>query len=170
MSNQEDISMKGSVLDIVGILLVVVTVIIMVFALGKAFFDIEDNNTGGLLNENVLTPVVNTYHVTFDQAPLILIVGLGLVAVISALFIPSHPIMAIPTIIIFIFLIIGIPALANGFQAMTQDESLTGTIENLRGCGNTSCTQLVINNLPYIFIAIGFMIFIALFIGARGAG
>lgn len=156
--------MKGSVFDIVFIPIILVVVGI-VFILGGIFItQLQASSLGTQLSDAGITWFEDTDEEleSFDQASLILLIGLIAGSSIMAFFIRSHPIFVIITILLYLVFVFMAVFISNTFEAIATSSPLAIAAANELPI----YTQIMLN-LPALLIIGTIIIGISAYAGLR---
>lgn len=171
--------MKGSVFDAftIGVIMFAFGVIVLVG--GTILQGVEDavvNQTirqtmaNGqvqniqLLNQTFLDSGQAAFN-QFDTLMTFILIGLIATSVVLAFLIPTHPVMIVPSIFVLLISVIVAAQLTNAYNTIATQSSLVAQANNM------PITAQIMSNLPFIVLAIGAIIMIAMFVTIRrGSG
>lgn len=155
-------SCKGSVTydSIIFVVIVVIFVIVGVLALtfatqlNNAF---KSDNTFDADKQAQLDSAMNRLPTWLDGAVLFIIIGFWIAVVIGSLFIDTHPVFFIVTIVVGILLTLVGASITEFWTDFNNDPDISGTTANL------PITNFVFNNFPYYVLVVVFTIGVVLY-------
>lgn len=150
---------RGTVLDIIGIMVALI-VVIMGFFFGNILFNAikaepllnEHNETKQIIDEGGWV-----FEHMADNLIMLVYVGLAISAIISAVLSKAHPIFMYISIIVSMILIVIAVGISNFYTELTSDSNINGIISNYPQ------TNFIMNHLPTMTLAVIFVVAISLY-------
>lgn len=154
--------MKGIIL----LEFIVVIIGILIFAFGLlAAYTINESmieNSGDVINTSHLYQAKYAMDV-FNPGLIFILVGLIIAMVVGAFTIQTHPVFAVASFLILIFVIILAAVFGNVFSEYVENPQMS------EAAASFSTMTLVFQNLPLIILAAGVLIMVVLY-GKSGGG
>jgi len=153
--------MKGSVLDVLLILIVVLTLGVFIIVGEKVLDEVHTvANETGLINITIIEQGQDAMLVFDAMMPLIM-VGLLIAAAVMAFMIPSHPVLIIPSILVVLIVVVIAAQLANVYNAITTTPELSTQAAQM------TFTNQIMSYLPTVALIMGIVIIVAMFIASK---
>lgn len=156
--------MKGSVFDVLIIILVIFSVAIIGIVGNVVLTRVESvTNTSGALNNQSLSILQKGIRAerTFDDILPFILIGLIASSAVLAFLIPSHPVLIVPAIFSLVIIVMISGQLANAYNTIVTNEILVAE------ANQWDIANLMMRNLPLIATISGIIIMIAMFALSR---
>jgi hypothetical protein len=153
--------MKGSILDVLYILVIVFVLAIIVMVGNTFLVDVYEN-----VNE---TEAINSSHVqsgieavrSFDVVMPFVLIGLLASVAVMAFLIPTHPVLIIPVLFAIILIVVVAAQFTNMYDTIATNDQLIDEANQM------TMTTHIMNNLPLIATVCGAVVIIAMFMISR---
>lgn len=155
--------MKGSVLELI-IVIVILGVMLFGLLIGLKIYNEftekgawSDTDAGQAAQAGAAGAIdAINYGMVF------LVAGLLISMIVSALFIKTHPVFFVLSLILLIFVILVSGPITNAFMGVAQNENLAAEVDDL------TVAVHVVGYIPYIVVVGGFLIMLALYAKPKG--
>lgn len=159
---------RGSVpIEAIFVLIVIFVMVLSSFIgnilLGELNDDIQANPDMGELSKNVSSELTNRYTNVFDGVILGLFILLWAMSIVASLFVDTHPIFFIFSIIMLAIVLIAGAFISNAYDEIITDSTFSG-YEN-----QFPMTHFLMSNLMIFLLVVGFSVGLVLYGKTRGA-
>jgi hypothetical protein len=156
--------MKGQVIEII-IFFVILGVAFIALLIGSEVYDkfLESGKWPTTSVGNATRTGVESSFDVINYGMVFLIAGFAVAMIVGAFIIRVHPIFAIASILILIFVIVVAAPISNAFMGIATSDTLSGHAEEY------SIASHVMGALPLIAAVIGILVIIALFAKPGGS-
>ncbi len=158
------INKKGSIVDLIPMVIILFVFFIAIFIAGLVWYEI--NLDDGLREGPTQTSIMNKNNIFFTQGLDGLFVffyfGMNLVVIISAALLRTNPMLLVPIIIVWLIISGTIGLIAKmTYDDIVADESFSNILPNFPK------TQFIMNQIHIISLVVGFLIIISFMVSSR---
>lgn len=159
---------KGDITEIIyGTVLIFITaiVILIMYKVMIAWNDnVQDNDLLGVRGSGYLQTHTDSYPATFDAIFTFLLVGVGLILLVSSFMVKSHPIFFVVTFLIFLMFIVMWSVMANTYDDFANASELQELREEF------VMMEYLMRNFPFIMLVLSSLVAVIQFAKDYGGG